>query len=235
MRNKNAFSLIELLVVIAIIAIMAAILVLAMARIFENTRRAQCGANLAQLSKAFFSFATNNDDFMAPLKFWPQKVAAYMTVKNTTTGQEPSVEDISKAKVMTCPSALKLYKGQASPKKLVTFARNNELNPESAKTPDDDPPYNKIFAPSKTMLVIDSTFITDTWRLDAKYLDYSKTTKPVSKVYETHNSEGVNVGWVDGRASWIKTADMPGDPNITNKTTRSSMFFNATFWRGVAE
>lgn len=61
----SAFTLIELLVVIAIIAILAALLLPALARAREESRRKACASNLAQLGKACIAYQEPNGEF------WP--------------------------------------------------------------------------------------------------------------------------------------------------------------------
>ena len=59
--ERRAFTLIELLVVIAIIAVLAAMLVPAVTRALESSRRATCSSNLRQLAIASFSYATEHE------------------------------------------------------------------------------------------------------------------------------------------------------------------------------
>ncbi len=59
----SAFTLIELLVVIAIIAILAGLLLPALARAREESRRASCKSNMAQIVKACITYQEPNGDF----------------------------------------------------------------------------------------------------------------------------------------------------------------------------
>jgi len=60
--RKKGFTLIELLVVIAIIAILAAILFPVFARARENARRTSCLSNIKQMGLALMQYAQDNDE-----------------------------------------------------------------------------------------------------------------------------------------------------------------------------
>jgi prepilin-type N-terminal cleavage/methylation domain-containing protein len=66
--NKRAFTLIELLVVVAIVGILTALLLPALARAKDSSRRTQCFSNLRQVDLAIRLYA---DDFAESLPVLP--------------------------------------------------------------------------------------------------------------------------------------------------------------------
>ena len=75
-RFKRGFTLIELLVVIAIIAILAAMLLPALSRAKETSRRIACASNLRQLGLASQIYVGDNNGMYPPRSSsnrWPEK------------------------------------------------------------------------------------------------------------------------------------------------------------------
>ena len=66
MKKQRCFTLIELLVVIAIIAILAAMLLPALGKVKEISKKANCSANLKTLGQTFIMYAASYND-MLPL------------------------------------------------------------------------------------------------------------------------------------------------------------------------
>jgi prepilin-type N-terminal cleavage/methylation domain-containing protein len=70
MRNhKRGFTLIELLVVVAIIAVLIAILLPAISAAREMAKRTLCGANLKTIALGYLTYAHDNGQFPAPLRY----------------------------------------------------------------------------------------------------------------------------------------------------------------------
>lgn len=69
MKKHRCFTLIELLVVIAIIAILASMLLPALGKVKEISKKANCAANLKTLGQTFIMYAASYNDMLPMTRF----------------------------------------------------------------------------------------------------------------------------------------------------------------------
>jgi prepilin-type N-terminal cleavage/methylation domain-containing protein/prepilin-type processing-associated H-X9-DG protein len=218
MRKSSAagfpgFTLIELLVVIAIIAILAAMLLPALARSKESSKRANCLSNLRQMGLGMLMYADDNNGFVPrgnEPEWW--KVLAPMLGAQRTN-------EYSRAKVYICPSypekkQLICYVVNAwrfsSPRdqigtEIVGVTRLSAVQRpvETIYFADNE---NGPWRPIITELPIrDSMLLNDVW--SPLHLPYSADGKRLNterRVARARHGVGPNLLFYDGHAAWKK-------------------------------
>ncbi len=99
MKGIIAFTLIELLVVVAIIAILAAILLPALQKAKESSRRSLCASNLRQLHTATMMYVEDNNGMFPLYGYTYAYLLPYLAIPNVNSLYNTS-------HIFYCPSSL---------------------------------------------------------------------------------------------------------------------------------
>jgi prepilin-type N-terminal cleavage/methylation domain-containing protein len=132
MKRRSAFTLIELLVVIAIIGVLSALLLPALTRAKDSSRKIACVNNLRQVNLAIRLYAEDSSDSFPVLPWpnpYPNGVGAYY--KQLVKGYLGLTGDASpKEKVFICPSDRSIHLNRSHAYASYTF-NGYEVGPES--------------------------------------------------------------------------------------------------------
>ena len=205
--RKQCFTLIELLVVIAVIAILAGMLLPALNNARERARAASCTGNFRQVGLALIQY------FDANKEYFPSGDYPYVYNNASTNGgfhgQIAEYLNMSpirykypkdKVPVWTCDSDnIKRTHGYPS-----------SIGIRAAGTTGDDgikgKKVSQVKKPSSFLSLVERWYSDMTYsRSSSQSITYSTYSTPPYNIGNHFNTGGINVGFLDGHARFLKT------------------------------
>ena len=127
----TGFTLIELLVVISVILILAALLIPAVQKSVDSSRRIQCTSNLRQLTQSILQYASDHGNRIPSSTTWMACVAPYV-------GEPSAAANLDTLGVFRCPAGWNAGAWTAAPGNQATYWYNCHSTP-FAETPANSP------------------------------------------------------------------------------------------------
>ncbi len=201
---KRGFTLIELLVVIAIIAILAAILFPVFARAREKARQSNCLSNAKQIMLAVQQYITDYDQTYPYATVRPRN--AWTTPDGTSTTDRlpwfiavhPYMKNIQ---ILNCPSVSAQY-GGGTDRDTVAYGYNGYLGRGLQQ--------RHIHFPAQVMTIAERSSAFYSNDADIPTYRYETVDGRTRLALDRHN-EGLNIGYTDGHAKWLKGSNVPAD------------------------
>lgn len=216
MKQRN-FTLIELLVVIGIIAILAAMLLPALNKARDTAKESTCRNNQKQLGTGFAMYSSDFGDYMIP--------SIYSGVYGTAYRLWPYILCAERKYVMTgmsyiCPTARPFYsdpiyydafwksEAQQTPGNgawtwMTTSYGYNFINLGGWSDGTTTAKMNRIYRPSKTVLLVD-TMANESFNRGYCYVVPYFSSSEVIRVWTGHSGKA-NVLWCDGHVTSEKS------------------------------
>jgi len=233
-QQRKAFTLIELLVVIAIIAILAAILFPVFARARENARRTSCLSNVKQMGLAIMQYTQDYDE-QYPNIFQPRPGAVAADMPDgriwTTSGGNPLIlwQQLTfpyhkSIQAFVCPSS----DMSVSPPVSGHYGANLWVM-KRPDVPDNIPlKMAAIQAAASIYMFMDSgsystyhtyadtgvgniSYVPGTGEAGGSCTGFTTSTagqQGLADCQKGRHFGGVNVGFADGHAKWLKTSTL---------------------------
>ena len=215
----SAFTLLEMLVVIAIVGILASLLLPALTRAKEQTRKARCVSNIRQITTAGLMYADDNSNRFSPDGTPPPAYPGVTTLYNgpgTTNNcnwwRWPLVPYLGNLDVLTCPSgdaAQKPSKMMDADQLTYGYGYNQSFFNSDASAMK-EPSFSAIYADCYHWVI--STNVGVAYAYNGKNLpgvfnDPSVATNDQATVNIRH-STGSNVGLADGHVELVPSTVM---------------------------
>ena len=206
--RRRIFTLIELLVVVAIIAILAAILLPALSKARETAKEISCVSQLRQLNYHYDSYASDNNDWLAPWRlcnptwtYWPLLLRDYH-------GLRAQKENLPRT-LLRCPSENDDASLPSTNTLWTPVSYGININTWLSIT---QPRWRRgqIQSPTRYSIFVD---VAKTGVVGSSNLVYCDSSTALIYMSFRHG-RGLNVQFLDGHAQHVNYTDLPPDGDI---------------------